>query len=91
MDSPATESTVSDVELAASADRESADQPAKLELAPSRQFPNWLAEQKASLAFTTYQAGKLFLIGLQPDGRRRSSSAPSTAVWGSAPTVMPCG
>ena len=41
----------------------------KLELAGSRQFPNWLAEQGASLAFTTYQAGKLFLIGLQPDGR----------------------
>ena len=42
---------------------------AKVELLPSRQFPNWLAERKVSLAFTTYQAGKLFLIGLQPDGR----------------------
>ncbi|HKU47113.1 MAG TPA: TIGR03032 family protein [Burkholderiales bacterium] len=40
-----------------------------LELMGSRQFNSWLAEQKASLAFTTYQAGKLFLIGLQPDGR----------------------
>jgi uncharacterized protein (TIGR03032 family) len=40
----------------------------KLELLPSRQFPEWLAERKASLAFTTYQAGKLFLIGLQPNG-----------------------
>ena len=36
---------------------------------PSRQFPNWLAEQRISLAFTTYQAGKLFLIVLQADGR----------------------
>ncbi len=36
---------------------------------PSRQFPNWLANTGGSLAFTTYQAGKLFLIGLQPDGR----------------------
>ncbi len=36
---------------------------------PSRQFPEWLAERRASLAFTTYQAGKLFLIGLQPNGR----------------------
>jgi len=35
----------------------------------SRQFPNWLAEQGASLAFTTYQAGKLFFIGLQQNGR----------------------
>ena len=40
-----------------------------LELIASRQFTSWLAEQRASLAFTTYQSGKLFLIGLQPDGR----------------------
>ncbi len=33
----------------------------------SRQFPNWLAAQDASIAFTTYQAGKFFLIGVQPD------------------------
>jgi len=41
----------------------------KLELQTSRQFPNFLAEQNLSLAITTYQAGKLFLIGLRPDGR----------------------
>lgn len=35
----------------------------------SRQFPNWLAEQRISLAFTTYQAGKLFFVGMQPSGR----------------------
>ena len=40
-----------------------------LELSTSRQFPQWLAEQRLSLAFTTYQAGKLFMIGLRPDGR----------------------
>jgi uncharacterized protein (TIGR03032 family) len=39
------------------------------ELTASRQFTAWLAEQKTSLAFTTYQAGKLFLLGLQADGR----------------------
>lgn len=46
------------------------DIPAKpsLELNGSRLFTAWLAEQKASLAFTTYQAGKLFMIGLNPDG-----------------------
>jgi uncharacterized protein (TIGR03032 family) len=45
--------------------------PAKpdLELMGSRQFNSWLAEQRLSLAFTTYQSGKLFLIGLRPDGR----------------------
>jgi uncharacterized protein (TIGR03032 family) len=34
----------------------------------SRQFPAWLAEQRLSVGLTTYQAGKLFLIGLQPNG-----------------------
>ncbi|MBC8351341.1 MAG: TIGR03032 family protein [Planctomycetes bacterium] len=41
----------------------------QLEITCSRQFPEWLAEQRVSLAFTTYQTGKLFMIGLQPDGR----------------------
>src|SRR3954467_9672567 len=41
----------------------------QLELMGSRQFNAWLAEQKLSLAFTTYQSGKLFLIGLQADGK----------------------
>ena len=42
---------------------------AKLVIDSSRQFPEWLAEQQVSIAFTTYEAGKLFLIGLKPDGR----------------------
>ena len=33
----------------------------------SRQFANWLADQDASLAFTTYQFGKVFLLGLRED------------------------
>ena len=41
----------------------------KLEIDCSRQFPEWLVEQRISLAFTTYQSGKLFLIGLRPDRR----------------------
>jgi uncharacterized protein (TIGR03032 family) len=41
----------------------------RLEIHTSRQFSSWLAEQRLGLAFTTYQAGKLFLLGLQPDGR----------------------
>lgn len=40
-----------------------------LEVLASRQFSAWLAEQQVSFAFTTYQTGKLFLVGLQPDGR----------------------
>jgi len=41
----------------------------QLEFMPSRQFPEWLAENRLSLCFSTYQAGKLFFIGLQPNGR----------------------
>jgi uncharacterized protein (TIGR03032 family) len=41
----------------------------RLEILSSRGLPGWLASQALSLAFTTYQAGKLFLLGLQPDGR----------------------
>ena len=40
-----------------------------LEITASRQFTSWLAEQNLSLAFTTYQAGKVFFIGLQPNGQ----------------------
>ncbi|MBD2410464.1 TIGR03032 family protein [Nostoc calcicola FACHB-389] len=40
-----------------------------LEINASRQFTAWLYEQSLSLCFTTYQAGKLFFIGLQPNGR----------------------
>src|SRR5712691_5645098 len=36
-----------------------------VEVLGSRHFPAWLAEQNVSLAFTTYQAGKLFLVGQQ--------------------------
>ncbi|MDZ8104997.1 MAG: TIGR03032 family protein [Nostoc sp. DedQUE12a] len=40
-----------------------------LEIDASRQFTAWLHEQNLSLSFTTYQAGKLFFIGLQSNGR----------------------
>lgn len=36
----------------------------KLEINASRQFCSWLAEHNISLSFSTYQAGKLFFIGL---------------------------
>ncbi len=40
-----------------------------LGLVTTRHFPGWMADQKVSLMFTTYEAGKLFSLGLQPDGR----------------------
>lgn len=41
----------------------------KFALTSSRNFPEWLAATRMSVAFTTYQAGKLFLLGVRPDGR----------------------
>jgi len=38
------------------------------EMTTSRQLLAWLAEQKLSIALTTYQIGKLFLLGLKANG-----------------------
>src|SRR5205823_3882566 len=38
-------------------------------LTTSRGFESWLHRSAGALAFTTYQAGKLFLLGLRGDGR----------------------
>jgi uncharacterized protein (TIGR03032 family) len=40
-----------------------------VEVTGSPRLWNWLADQHVSLAFTTYQTGKLFLLGRQPEGR----------------------
>jgi uncharacterized protein (TIGR03032 family) len=40
-----------------------------IEVTCSRQFPSWLAEHQVSLGFTTYQTGKVFLLGRHPDGQ----------------------
>ena len=40
-----------------------------LVITASRHATAWMVEQRVSLGFSTYQAGKFFLIGLQPDGR----------------------
>ena len=45
------------------------NQEPKLEITTTRHFTSWLAEQRVSIAFTTYQTGKLFFLGLQQDGK----------------------
>src|SRR5579862_7307211 len=40
-----------------------------LDVSASRHLPDWLAAEHVSLALTTYQTGKLILLGLQADGR----------------------
>ena len=39
-----------------------------IEVTGSPHLAGWLAQQRLSLAFTTYQTGKLFFLGLRPDG-----------------------
>lgn len=36
-----------------------------LEISTSRQFLSWMAEQRLSISFTTYQIGKIYFIGLK--------------------------
>ncbi|MBL8825614.1 MAG: TIGR03032 family protein [Planctomycetaceae bacterium] len=40
-----------------------------LEVLGSRDFPAWLRAQKVSLAFSTYETGKLFMVGVKGDDR----------------------
>ena len=40
----------------------------EFQLVPSQGFASWLHAQSASLVFTTYQAGKVFLVGATEDG-----------------------
>ena len=46
----------------------SSDRPTTTTLSVSRGFAGWLADRKCSLAFTSYQSGQLFLVGLAPGG-----------------------
>ena len=41
----------------------------KFDISATRQFTAWLKEQNTSLVFTTYQAGKLFIIGADNQGK----------------------
>jgi uncharacterized protein (TIGR03032 family) len=44
----------------------------RLEITTSRQFVSWLAASGGCLAFTTYQSGKVFLIGSNREAKRLS-------------------
>lgn len=45
-----------------------ATEPGKTNIAVSRGLAGWLAARRTSLAFTSYQTGQLFLVGLHPGG-----------------------
>jgi uncharacterized protein (TIGR03032 family) len=62
----------------------------KLELLASRHFTTWLAEQRISLAVTTYQSNKLFLLGLRPDGQlsgHERTFARCMGLWSNGQTI----
>lgn len=46
--------------------------PKPLTIEPSRTFIPWLEQTGGSLVFTTYQAGKVFMIGVNPETKRLS-------------------
>jgi uncharacterized protein (TIGR03032 family) len=48
------------------------DPAARFELTSSRQFTGWLAESGSSIAISTYQSGKVILIGSNADNARLS-------------------
>jgi uncharacterized protein (TIGR03032 family) len=47
----------------------SSAKPRATNITTSRGLPIWLRTQRCAIAFTSYQTGKLFLIGAMPDGR----------------------
>jgi len=40
----------------------------RFQISATAAFPQWLAEQQVSLAISTYQSGKMFLVGTGPTG-----------------------
>lgn len=66
-----------------------ADEP-WLEVTSSRDFAAWLAAQNVSLAFTTYQTGKLFLLGRNPQNQLAVFERTFTrcmGLWGDGQTL----
>jgi uncharacterized protein (TIGR03032 family) len=72
--------------------------PAARMILTSSGLPDWLAAEQASLAFTTYQAGRLFFIGRKPDGGLRAHErliehcqglwTDGTSLWTSGKSVL---
>ena len=54
----------------------------QFEFSLSRQFVPWLIEQNASIVLTTYQAGKLFLLGTDDKGQLSLFNRPFNRVMG---------
>jgi len=57
------------VEQAQAAPQEPQPTADQTRISVSRGFANWLSRMRCSLAFTSYQTGQLFLVGLLPGGQ----------------------
>lgn len=57
------------VEEAEAAPQEARPKANQTQISVSRGFGNWLKRTGCSLAFTSYQTGQLFLVGVLPNGR----------------------
>jgi uncharacterized protein (TIGR03032 family) len=56
----------------------------------SRGFGDWLLNQRCSIAFTSYQTGQMFLIGVLPDGKLsffQRHFVRAMGLWGSAQRI----
>lgn len=61
-----------------------------MQLTASRHFASWLAEQNLSLGLSTYEAGKIMLIGHGSDGRlvaNERSFSRAMGLWGDGQTL----
>jgi len=84
----------------AAEDAPAADEASKSDpiLYGSPRLADWLGQQNVSIAFTTYQAGRLFMIGRRPDGGMRAHErhidhcqglwTDGQTLWTSAKTVL---
>ena len=63
---PAPEVAVEEAQAAPQETQPGADE---TQISVSRGFGNWLSRNRVSLAFTSYQTGQLFLVGLLPTGQ----------------------
>lgn len=61
-----------------------------MQLTASRHFAGWLADQQLSLGLSTYEAGKIVLVGRRSDGRLAANErnfSRAMGLWGDGQTI----
>ena len=61
-----------------------------MDLHASRHFASWLAEQQLSLGMSTYEAGKIVLVGRRSDGQlaaNERSFSRAMGLWSDGQTL----